>query len=616
MAEANTFSILDKGDNVKSGSIGIFNQVADFGRGVVKGGLEDPVNGLVQISNKVLGTGVPDLQLVNQEKASRSVGGMLGNMTGKVIDFALIAMATKNMAVPTTATQAVLRSGAIGAIYGGVLTPSNPNSESFIWDRTRNGAISFATFAAMGAAGAKLDSTAMFNVAEGRSLFGNIAYSGMTGAAGGLANAETNAILYQGRILPKGEDLAVDLLTWTAFGAVSGSVNYGVNQFRSSTVVAETKPGHGGLWGNVEVKVDSAGNPVKVTQLLNGDYGDFLWTSRLKTDGKWYSSGSGPYETPTLISVKIDSKGMITTMDHRGNNRYYTHGARFDSDRTRARELADAYKNVGAPTTSGEFNNRYEARAPKDVKLTDTGWVHLDEKTGAITSTVRTDNNLGLRSYDASGRLQNTVADWKVGRTVGDIHWTQNGSGTVSNSFGYSENGLNRISVNNDVYASLKAPNTWEVRTTGYSLYKLDGRFEVIKPEAANGIEQIRFVSSKGTTTTVPASDSVALKNLIQSNSVLEPGATGFNYIKVSKEGIPTLVTNKNTSLTVNGKTFEHGAETVLKPGDQIIIKADVGDRYPIWKTFDFQWIKDAKQNKIGGYQIEPGKSFDLTTTY
>lgn len=615
MAEASSFSILEKG-NLSSEDVGFFSQIADFGRGVIKGGVEDPVNGLIQLSNKIVGTELSELHLVDAEKANRSVGGLLGNMAGKAIDFALIAMATKNLAVPSTTSGAIVRSGSIGAIYGGILTPSNPNSESFLWDRARNGAITFGTFAAMGAAGVGIDKTGVFNVAEGRSLLGSMSYSGLTGAAGGIANAEMNAILYQGRPLPTVDNFVTDVLSWAAFGVVSGSVGYGFNQYNARHINIETTPGQAGVKGSVSVQLDSSGRPVKVSQFLEGgDFGAYRWDSKLKTNGTWHDTGSGAYNTPVLTGIKIEPNGTVVTRDGWYNNRYYQQGARFDSDRGRARDLAEAFARAGAPTTSTVWNNAYESRALDHIKLTKTGWIELDQKTGAIVQTVRTDNNLGQRTYDSAGRLLAAVPDWEagLGRSYGTIHWRTNGSGKNVTRFSYANNNLSEVTVNDLNASRVGAANQWAF-FEGRSKYTVAGQFEMINRTNPNGIEQLRFVNKNGVATQIAASDHVALKNILQSNAVLEPGATGFNYIKVNNEGIPTLYKNGISRITLNDKVLEAGSQNVLKPGDKIQITTDVGDRYPVWQTLDFQWIKDATKNAIGKYAIVPGKAFDILT--
>ncbi len=614
MAEVDTFSILEKGNGSKE-DVGFFSQIADFGRGIIKGGVEDPVNGLIQISNKVFSAETPELQIVDKEKASRSVGGLLGNMTGKAVDFAILSMANSYLPVPKSTTGAILRSGTIGGIYGGVLTPSDPNSESFFLDRAKNGAITFGTFAAMGAAGAKLDGFGLFNVAEGRSLLGSMAYGSLTGAAGGLANAELNAILNQGRILPTVENLLVDTLSWSAFGAVSGGVNYGFNQYSAKHLHAETTAGQNGFKGTIDVQLDKLGKPVKVSQYLEGgEYGPYRWDSQLRTNGKWHDTGSGAYHTPDLTGIKIEAGGRIITRDHLYNHRYYKDGARFDSDRSRAQALAEVYAKAGAPTTS-VYHNSYESRAPKNVKLTKTGWVEHYPDKGGIYQVVRTDNNLGQRIYDAKGRITRAVPDWKVGNTVGDSHWRYNGSGKIQLSYGYDDAGaLSKISVK-DLYARQTGQNKWELRQDN-SAFKIEGKFEVLKPTTPNGIEQISFTNKNGVRTQVAANDQAGLKTIIQSNAVLDPGATGWNYVKVSNDGIPTLVTNKMSSVTVNGQKIANAAEVALKPNDTVKITMDVGDRYPIWKDFHFQWVKDAAQNNLGKYKVEAGKTFELITGY
>ncbi|MBU6455651.1 MAG: hypothetical protein KGS72_28020, partial [Cyanobacteria bacterium REEB67] len=181
------------------------SEVADFGEGLYHGAIESPINGAVQLSNHVIGTKLPELHLVDEERLSHSGGGILGNIAGTALDVYALTAATAGVGGAlggSALLSSALRLGAVGAAYTAALQPTDAKSEHFIQDRLTNGAIALGTFATMGGAGALLDSTGLVAVSAARSLSSNLAYGAITGAAGGIAHAESSAILKDGQILP------------------------------------------------------------------------------------------------------------------------------------------------------------------------------------------------------------------------------------------------------------------------------------------------------------------------------------------------------------------------------------------------------------------------------
>ena len=98
---ANDFALpISERDALKVEKTWTDNEVFNFGRGLIKGGIEDPVNGLAQMAGYLSGKKIPELHLVDEQKALSTTGGALGNIVGKAVDFGALALATKNIAQP------------------------------------------------------------------------------------------------------------------------------------------------------------------------------------------------------------------------------------------------------------------------------------------------------------------------------------------------------------------------------------------------------------------------------------------------------------------------------------------------------------------------------------
>lgn len=499
-------------------------EFVNLARGVIKGGVEDPVNAITQIVNAATGSKIPELHVVDEAKATRTTGGAIGNFISKGLEFGVLAYATRNIAVPASTTGAVLRSGGIGAIYGGVLTPSDAKSETFMVDRLKNAATSFATFSAMSYASAKIDSIGIFAVPEARGLLGSMAYGAATGIAGGVAYSEADALLNKGRLLPTLSDLDDNVKNWAIFGAAMGGGTYGFHKHNAKYIESKTLPGRDDTSVQVRMQVDAAGRPIRIEQQFNTRYNDLhSWDSVLKTDGKWSSSGSGShYITPKLMEVKIDPKGTIITLDDRGNHRYYTNGQKYESDRTRATDLAEQHAKAGAPTTFEQVGSHFEKRAFIGIKLNETGWVEHDAK-GSLLNTVRTDSSLGYRKFDAQGKLLEHRLEWKAkpydyDRAVGDF----NSSWTRGTELRYNENGaLNfvKLRMKDDAYAYLssKTPGVWEFKNDK-NTFQVKGEVQVTKPGNMNSLGELNLVGSGGLKTRLPINDPDSISDLLMKN--------------------------------------------------------------------------------------------------
>jgi hypothetical protein len=209
------------------------SEVADFGEAVFHSGLENPINGALQVVNHVTGARLPELHLVDSDRVSQSVGGKLGTIVGAAADVYALTMATGGLGGAGYLVSAA-RMGAVGATYAGVLQPSAPDSKNFYADRFTNAAVSGVTFASMGAGAAALDTLGIFAAPAARSFMGSTTYGALSGAVGGAASSEANAVIKQGRVLPTLPDFISNVGSYSAFGAAFGGIGYGVNRLMSA----------------------------------------------------------------------------------------------------------------------------------------------------------------------------------------------------------------------------------------------------------------------------------------------------------------------------------------------------------------------------------------------
>ncbi len=205
------------------------SEVVDFGEAVFHSGIENPFNGAMQLVNHVSGTQLPEMHLVNSDQVSQSVGGKLGTIVGSAADVFGMTMATGGLGGAGYLVSAA-RMGAVGAAYAGIFQPSDPNSKNFYTDRLCGAAVSGATFAGMGAGAAALDTLGVFAAPAARTFIGSTAYGALSGAAGGAVYSEANALIRQGRALPKFTDFISDVGSYSVFGAALGGIGYGVNR--------------------------------------------------------------------------------------------------------------------------------------------------------------------------------------------------------------------------------------------------------------------------------------------------------------------------------------------------------------------------------------------------
>jgi hypothetical protein len=223
----------------------IKTEAVDFTEGLFHGSVENPVNGLVQFTNHLAGSDLPELHLVDEEKISETYGGLIGTSAGTALDIFAASAATAGVAGAlsgATLATAALRFGAIGSLYGAVLQPSDANSKHFFQDRLAHGLLALGTYAAMGSTASLLDGTAMFGAATERSLLNYSIYGAAVGGAGGASHAEFNAILFKDQVVPEFKDLIKDIGYYGTTGGAMGAWSFGLNLASKSEFLSNATP--------------------------------------------------------------------------------------------------------------------------------------------------------------------------------------------------------------------------------------------------------------------------------------------------------------------------------------------------------------------------------------
>lgn len=213
----------------------IFNKVEniaeDFGEGAVFSGVQTPIDGITQLVNKASPVDLPVLHIIDAPD-NNSLATKLGMIAGTVADYAIISTATGGAGL---AAGGLLTAGVNGAI----LAATRPSSEdgSFVLNKARDIGISTGTMVALQGTGQVLGNVGILGNAGSRSLVQDVAVGTISGGAGGIANAEMNALLYEGRLARQDERLS-DAAEYAIFGGLLAAVSHVVqaNAKRADTI--------------------------------------------------------------------------------------------------------------------------------------------------------------------------------------------------------------------------------------------------------------------------------------------------------------------------------------------------------------------------------------------
>ncbi len=270
------------------GMAAVTEGVADFGKELVQSAVANPWNALVQIADKIPGAKLAEMHMpaaVHKDSA----GAMAGALCGFVIDFAIVALATKGLCKPVFAATGIGEASTLaraattslaGGLYGGVFTPSQSGHNLFT-SRLQQAGVQAGTFAAMSLATSAL----------GGGYKGSLALRMEDNAIGGAIGGGTNAILNHGLIdhrWASGGEIVRQAGSFAAFGAAFAAADYALGRGINAASEARGKEQYPPeikemltpfkrlseqpILGPREGKFDSAGafNPT-ATRLPNGD---------------------------------------------------------------------------------------------------------------------------------------------------------------------------------------------------------------------------------------------------------------------------------------------------------------------------------------------------------
>jgi uncharacterized protein with FMN-binding domain len=550
------------------------SEVADFGEGLYYGAIESPINGAVQFTNHLAGTKISELHLVDEKRLDSTVGGVLGHVAGTAADVVAATIATSGVAdVLGGAGLAgtALRFGALGAAYTTFLQPTDDNSQHFFEDRFANGAIALGTYAAMGGAAAGLDALGTFAVPGARSLAASLAYGGISGLAGGVAHSEATAVLKDNKAIPSLYDFGKDLLTYGAFGMAYSGIGFEANKLMSSPPRLFTTDKN-----TAQVTSDAQGNPIQASfNVSSTDHSTQIQVVSSKmTDGTWSTTATAdsgiPVLQPQVSDVKVDG------------NTLYVKGA-------------DGYDR--SFTDGGAYQRIDVVKQARDAALA-AEWAKYNK--------VDTQNGVTVaRNYDKDMRIQ-TMKATPEGATKAE-----------SNAFlSYDSSGQPKyvsMSQGAQNFMMSKQPdNSWRVYANDQT-YKWNGDVHVL-PATAGGAEQIQLTPSGGTSSTFDVKTGISsVKNMMESTSTYLPGATGNSVVAMGDNGTVTLTAGTTYKPFVNGEPIAPGQTVSIKPGDDVKMNVDVGDRYAIWETKDVKWGRTADGTPVfGTTPLKPGTQFDF----
>lgn len=551
-------------------------EAADFGEGIFHGAVENPINGTVQLANHLSGAHLPEIHLVDEERIDHSVAGRLGSMVGTAADFYALSLATGGLGGAGYLAVG-LRMGIVGAAVG-VFQPSDPDSKSFFADRAVNASVSAATLGSFGLAAAGLNELGVFAVPAARSLTGSLTYGALIGAAAGVGHSEANAILRKGEIVPKFSDLLSDMESFTAFGATYGAIGYGVNSFTGPPPQHFETPK-----GTADVFSDQGGNPVRVNtnmQALNDSYTNVNMQVVKMTDGTWSTRASaddGSSVLPSNTDSVIRSPDGSITMT--GTN-WANHDIvrRFDAAGTYTRQ------DLTQQAQDAEDKIRIERLYGKTVT-----------------------DDTSTRQYTPDGKLRqfHLVEESGYPKTGASIFYAKDGAveGVSIRSAGEPELTLSRtdqggfnLQMNNQLY-------TW------------NGAVKVVPAVGANGLEHIEFTPAGGQPATYGLDTGTrAVADMAAQTATYVPGAMG-PVVKVDAQGqVQITDTASSDRLLVNGNPIPRGEAVSINLGDQVALKLDVGDRYPIWRTIALPLTTNAQgEQTLGGMLLKANTTSDYS---
>ncbi len=220
---------------------GILDGPSDFVQATAHTFVQTPIDGVTQIFNKVTNQNLHPLELISAPKESNN-WTFAGDTVATVGQFVLASKGLRsgltragmvNAAAPAKLWETVLSGTAVD-----VLHPVADNEPNFLLAKTRSAAIAAGTFAAMGGTSQFLADNDFVRRVGRRGIAEGISLQAFSGAAGGVANAELEAVLHG----KPGADLNTLLSRagqYAAFGAVFGIADATLNKAKVNLTPAD-----------------------------------------------------------------------------------------------------------------------------------------------------------------------------------------------------------------------------------------------------------------------------------------------------------------------------------------------------------------------------------------
>ena len=534
----------------------------DFSEGVFHGAVENPVNGVVQLADHMTGAKLPELHLTN-DADDNTTAGKIGSFLGTTADVVGLTLATGGLGAGAGIAATATRLAITGAVIGGVFTPTDNNSKTFFEDRLKNAAVSGVAFAAMGAASAGLDSLAAnAAVPAARSMLTNITLGAVSGAAGGAAHAEANAVVNEGRALPSAQSFVSDVGTYALLGGAMGAAGTLVER-------AVNPPETFGDGDNqVRIYSDSRGNIVRAER--SGS--DSHYSATLNSNGEWTSTPRGGMlslgdSAPSIDSITKTPDGKVSITS----------------------EAADSMSTFGKGTYSLTHPD-YDAEVAR---------YDAEQAEIARTADRVVNDATGSQTYDYTGRFKGFA----------------NGNDSAYLNYDASNN-ISTVQLKapgQSIYMNRQSDGSYNV-TLGKSAYTFKGTVTPVATEAGGPTNDLQFTGPNGSFR-FTATSSADFANALRESSTLRPGATGLPVLKTNEAGETTITgSTAYNRAVVNNEEVAAGQTVTVKPGDRVQLKEDVGDRYAIWQTKNVPWTTAADgTQQLGAATLKPNSTADLS---
>lgn len=557
------------------------SQVADYFQGFFHQLIENPVNGVTQIINKSVGSEIPKLEIAGAPERN-SVGAIAGQVTGGVLNYMLLSKAANpvlsNLGGEGLRGQ-MIRAGIVGGIYNGIFMPTDDKSENFLGDRVTSAMVGAATFAAMAGASFKIEQSGQFRVAELRSLGEHLKVGGMSGAIGGAVHSEADALFKKGQILPSIGDLTQNTLSFAAFGAGMGAMQWAGHRIsppKEYEIYSKVPTNDGVENGHIKYTLNQNKDVIRMqADIPNGENGRIGWVSEKMSNGLFRNQGIQiidgkqklvQMDVPPVSGIQLSADGLrIVTTD--GGVKELKSDGRFDNSRpNRVAEAEQLEARLAAERAAYDPTEQVYINGKKSVQFEPKADAKGNSPGGRAYLNIETGNQLTemtLVSGENSYVIKNDGPNqWK---------FTSYGKGNESVAKDFTWRG------------EIKAVNN------------------PLKPEKTGSLEIIPEGSKTPIVLAKDGVDYAAVEKALLGTAKFTQYNASNNYFRVDNEG--------NIFLRRGG-----GSETQIKPGDQITFTYDVGDRYPVWKEVAARWAKslDGKQTLLNDRPLIPNTITNL----